>query len=241
MHQNNFTLDPSTTHIWHVDLKLTDSDFHQLKDYLNPEEQQRLQRYTHQRAQQQFLATRGRLKQLLASYTGIAPSDIQFETGQYGKPRLAGTTIDDGLVFNVSHSDAMALIVISTNCALGIDIERIHSRHNLQGMAQRCFSNQELSSWNQLTEPHKTTQFYAYWCAKEAFLKATGRGLALGMEHCVVDIEQPCFISLPKSYQTSDWQLQRVDVGNDYRAFVTGNGDSVSIINKQFHQTSSSR
>ncbi len=240
MHQNNYTLDPSTIHIWHIDLQLTDNDFHRLQDYLNPEEQQRLQRYTHQRAQQQFLATRGRLKQLLAGYTGIAPSDIQFETGQYGKPRLADTTIDDGLVFNVSHSGVMALIAISTNRALGIDIEQINTRHNLQGMAQRCFSNRELSSWNQLTEPHKTTQFYEYWCAKEAFLKATGRGLALGMEHCVVDIEQPCFISLPESYQSSDWQLQCVDVGNNYRAFVAGNGDSVSIINKQFHQTSSS-
>ncbi len=233
MRQNNFTLDPSTIHIWHVDLKLTDSEYQQLKNYLNPEEQQRLQRYTHQQAQQQFLATRGRLKQLLAGYIGIAPSDIQFETGRYGKPRLAGTTIDDGLVFNISHSGAMALIAISTNNALGIDIERINTRHNLQGMAQRCFSNQELNNWNQLTEPHKTTQFYAYWCAKEAFLKATGRGLALGMEHCVVDIEQPCFISLPESHQICDWQIQCVNVGNDYRAFVVENGDSVSIINKQ--------
>ena len=162
MHQNNYTLAPSTIHIWHIDLQLTDNDFHQLQDYLNPEEIRRLQRYTHQRAQQQFLATRGRLKQLLAGYTGIAPRDIQFETGQYGKPRLAGTTIDDGLVFNVSHSGAMALIAISTNCALGIDIERINTRHNLQGMAQRCFSNQELRSWNQLTEPHKTKAYYSF-------------------------------------------------------------------------------
>lgn len=240
MHQNNFTLAPSTIHIWHVDLQLTDNDFHQLQDNLNSEEIQRLQRYTHQRAQQQFLATRGRLKQLLAGYIGITPSEIHFETGQYGKPRLAGTTIDDGLVFNVSHSGVMALMAISTNRALGVDIERIHSRHNLQGMAQRCFSNQELSSWNQLEKYYKANQFYEYWCAKEAFLKATGRGLALGMNHCVVDVEQPCFISLPESYQTSDWQLQRIDVGNDYRAFVAGNGDTVSIINKQFHQTSSS-
>jgi len=234
LQQSNFTLDPSTIHVWHVDLKLSDSDFQQLKDYLNPEELQHLQRYTHQQAQQQFLATRGRLKQLLAGYTGIAPSDIQFELGQYGKPRLAGTSIDDGLVFNVSHSGAIALIAISTNRAMGIDIERIQSRHNLPGMAQRCFSNQELISWNQFTEPHKTTKFYAYWCAKEAFLKATGRGLALGMEYCVVDVEKPCFISLPVSYQVSDWQLHCIDVGNDYRAFVAGNGESISIINKQF-------
>ncbi len=231
--QEDFTLEPSTIHVWQVDLELMDGDYQQLKDALNPEEQQRLQRYTHQQAQQQFLATRGRLKQLLAGYLGIPPSSIKFELGEHGKPRLVGTMIDCGLVFNVSHSGAVALIAISNNRALGIDVESINSRHNLQGMAQRCFSHQEQNNWNQLAEPLKTNQFYAYWCAKEAFLKATGRGLALGMQHCVVDLDSPGFISLPESYQTSDWQLQRIDVGNDYCAFVVGSGDTVSVINKQ--------
>ncbi len=234
MQQSSFTLEPSIIHIWHVDLKLTDSEYQQLKEYLNPEELQRLQRYTHEQAQQQYLAARGRLKQLLAGYLGTVPNMIQFELGEYGKPRLAGTNIDNGLVFNVSHSGAVALIAISKNRTLGIDVEKINGRHNLQGMAQRCFSHQELNNWNQLDEPRKTTAFYTYWCAKEAFLKATGRGLALGMQHCVVDLDSPCFTSLPESYRASDWQLQRVDVGNDYQAFVAWSGETVSIINKQF-------
>ena len=234
MQPDCFTLDSSTIHVWKVDLKLTDSDYQQLKEYLDPEEHKRLQRYTHQQAQQQFLATRGRLKQLLGGYLGIPAGAIQFELGQHGKPRLGGTTIDDGLVFNVSHSGALALIAISKNRALGIDVEKINSRHNLQGMAQRCFSKQELSRWNQLTEPRKTNQFYDYWCAKEALLKATGRGLALGMQQCVVDLDRSVFINLPESYRTSEWQLQRVEVGDDYRAFVAGNSEFLSIINKQF-------
>ncbi|MEE9344862.1 MAG: 4'-phosphopantetheinyl transferase superfamily protein [Methylococcales bacterium] len=232
--QQNLILDPSAIHVWHVNLKLANNDYQQLKTYLNPEEQQRLQRYTHQPAQQQFLAARGRLKQLLAGYLGTTPGSIQFELGQYRKPRLAGTTIDNGLVFNLSHSGTVALIAISKNRALGVDVERIDSKHNLQGMAQRCFSDQELRRWSQSEEPGKTIKFYDYWCAKEAFLKATGRGLALGMQHCVIDLNQPCYLSLPKSYQTSDWQLHRIDVGKDYRAFVAGNGDSVTIISRHY-------
>lgn len=233
--QQGFTLDPSAIHVWHVNLQLTDSEYQQLKTVLNPEEQQRLQRYTHQPAQQQFLAARGRLKQLLAGYLGTEPGCIQFELGQYSKPRLAGTTLDNGLVFNLSHSGTVALIAISKNRALGIDVEKINTKHNLQGMAQRCFSNQELNSWNQSADSDKTTEFYEYWCAKEAFLKATGRGLALGMQHCVIDLDQPCYISLPEAYQTSDWQLHRIDVGNDYRAFVAGNGGEVNIINRDYY------
>ncbi len=229
MQPDSYTLDPSTIHIWQVNLNLPDSDYQQLKNYLNPEEQERLQRYTHQPSQQQFLTARGRLKQLLARYLGTAPSSIRFELGQFGKPRLAGTKINDGLVFNVSHSGAVVLIAISKNRVLGIDVEKINTRYNLQAIAKRCFSNQELNTWNQLAEPHKTNQFYAYWCAKEAFLKATGRGLALGMQHCVVDLDRSRFISLPEAYQASDWQLQCLDVGNDYQAFVTGKGRNISI------------
>jgi hypothetical protein len=46
--------------------------------------------------------------------------------------------------------------------------------------------------------------------------------------------DSPCFTRLPELYRTCDWQLQRVDVGNDYRAFVAWSGETVSIINKQF-------
>ena len=56
------------------------------------------------------------------------------------------------------------------------------------------------------------------------------------MQHCVVDLDTPSYISLPESYRASDWQLQRIDVGNDYRAFVVGSGDTISVINKQFKE-----
>jgi 4'-phosphopantetheinyl transferase len=101
-------------------------------------------------------------------------------------------------------------------------------------MAQRCFSVQELKHWQQLTEPDKTNTFYRYWCAKEAFLKASGRGLALGMQHCIINLNQACFVKLPEAYLSSGWQLDDIDVGNNYRAYVANSGNSVSIINKQF-------
>jgi len=50
----------------------------------------------------------------------------------------------------------------------------------------------------------------------------------------VLWIDAPGFISLPELYRACDWQLQRIDVGNDYRAFVVGSGDTVCVINKQF-------
>jgi phosphopantetheinyl transferase len=39
----------------------------------------------------------------------------------------------------------VALIAINKNCVLGIDVEKINGRHNVQGMVQRYISYQELN------------------------------------------------------------------------------------------------
>ncbi len=227
-----FSITSATIHVWQLDLDLTDSQYQQFALCLNPEELARADKFTHNQAQQQFIAARGQLKQILAGYLHLAPETILFETGEYGKPRLAGTAIDRGLVFNLSHSGLSALVAVSIDRALGIDIEQINDRHNLQALAKRCFSQHELNTWEKLPANDKTTGFYAYWCAKEAFLKATGRGLALGMERCVVDIDQSCYSSLPEPYLPMDWHLHCIDAGFGYQAYVTGNGDSVEFLTR---------
>ncbi len=226
------SLGSSTIHVWQLNLELEDSHNLRLKNYLVAEEIERAQRYTHLKAQQQFIAARGQLKQILASYLKKTPKSIQFEIGQYGKPRLAGTYPDQGLVFNLSHSACAGLVAISLDSALGVDIERINSKHNLAGMAQRCFSEDEYHRWEQSEETVKTAQFYDYWCAKEAFLKASGRGLALGLERCVIELTQIRFISLPEPYQADQWQLWRMDVDNGYRAYVARNKIPGVVINQ---------
>lgn len=226
---SSFRLKKSAIHVWPLCLDVSEKEYQQLKQFLNSEEQSRAQRYKHKKAQQQFISARGQLKYILASYLQTTPGSIRFDIGQYGKPRLAGSEIDCGLVFNLSHCGSVALVAIAQDCALGVDIEHVNSRHNLESMALRCFSDEELSVWQQLPDEQKIAGFYDYWCAKEAFLKACGRGLALGMERCQVNFDQCCFTRLPEKYLITDWQLFRIDVGGDYRAFVVGNGNSETL------------
>lgn len=232
--QDVFNIDSSTIDIWRLEINVSDHQYLKFKQHLNCEEVERANRYRHHKAQQQFVAARGQLRQLLAGYLDVNPQSIQFEIGEHGKPRLAGTDIDRELVFNLSHSGSLALVAIGVDRALGVDIELINNRHNLDGLAQRCFSIEERQCWEQYSGSDKTAKFFDYWCAKEAFLKASGRGLAMGMENCIVDLIKPCFAKLPEHHEAADWQLFQIDINSDYCAFVTTNGKPVTITYKKF-------
>jgi len=54
--------------------------------------------------------------------------------------------------------------------------------------------------------------FYQLWVRKEAFVKAIGRGIAVGLDQCAINPEQQTeFLSIPAEYGVAnDWKI--VDV-----------------------------
>lgn len=98
---------------------------------------------------------------------------------------------------NLSHSHGMAGIVLSDERA-GIDIEQI--RQSDIKVAERFFCPDEC----RFVYENGDTGFFRIWTLKEAFMKATGKGLALGLESfCVCPTEQGVMIS--QHYDDSLW------------------------------------
>ena len=61
----------------------------------------------------------------------------------------------------------------------------------------------------------KNQAFYRFWTRKEAFVKATGHGIALGLNQCVINPENPTeFLSVPDNCgQASEWRVQDIVLG----------------------------
>jgi len=135
---------------------------------------------------------------------------LQFDIGEYGKPRL----ISDSLHFNLSHTDDHLLIAVGNVPDIGIDVERVNQRSNLAAIVQRILSKDELHQWRQLSPDQQLDAFYRLWTKKEAFVKAVGRGIALGMELCELEVEQGGqLIAIPSAYGVvSDWQVTELAV-----------------------------
>jgi len=109
--------------------------------------------------------------QILASYLEIEPRALEYATLPDGKPILA----DRALEFNLSHSGELALVAVSRELPVGVDLEHPRSFRNQAGMARRICTMRELEH---LTQTRDEDELLRLWVRKEAVVKATGEGLA---------------------------------------------------------------
>lgn len=215
-------------HIYRLNLSETsDEHYSQALRLLDSEEGVRAGRYRHESSKRSFVQVRSALRILLGHYLGQSPESIRFELGEKGKPRLAGTEPNQGLVFNVSHSGDFGLIALALDTELGVDVERIRAMTYMDGMAERCFADCELAWWKALPEGQQQAAFYEFWSCKEAFVKATGEGITLGLDACVVDLSgPPRLVAVPVNCgKAHDWRLAKVEVGAGHSAVVCHRGD----------------
>ena len=154
-----------------------------LRQTLEPSEVARAERFATAELQARFVASRGLLRRLLGQATGAAPGALRFRYGHQGKPELepAGAPGGDPAVtFNVSHSQGLALYALARGVALGVDLEAVRGRRSDE-VADRFFHPDESAWLRTLPDGERREAFYAIWCAKEAFIKATGNGLSQGL------------------------------------------------------------
>lgn len=148
-----------------------------LEQLLAVDERARAGRFHFERDRRRFIAARGQLRTILGRYVGVDPRALVFSYGLRGKPFLARfETI--GLKFNLSHSGELALIAVTQDRDIGVDLEEIHSLGDAEQIAERFFSARENAVLCTLPKADRLEAFFHCWTLKEAYLKATGNGLA---------------------------------------------------------------
>jgi 4'-phosphopantetheinyl transferase len=160
---------PGQVEVWTVDLGLPPERVARLGSVLSEDELLRAAGFKVEHGRRAFVVTRGALRTILGRYLSADPIALRFATGTAGKPRLDPSS---SLKFNVSHSGEMALVAVTREADVGVDIEQIKARVRQEGVAQRVFTVAEREAIE------SEEDFYRHWVAKEAFVKATGRGIA---------------------------------------------------------------
>lgn len=149
------------------------------------------------------------LLHVLAAYLDCAESAVVLESEEHGRPRLAAGAAHP-LDFNWSHSGGDALIAIGRGVRLGVDVERLRPRPRLLEIARRYFGELEFSLLEQLPESDRLPAFLGIWTAKEAVLKALGRGIAFGLDRVGIAMTAggtPTLRHLAES-DVGTWQLR---------------------------------
>ncbi|MFU8788483.1 MAG: 4'-phosphopantetheinyl transferase family protein [Methylobacter sp.] len=205
-------MNADTIELWHHTIAIDDADYPRYWHSLDAVEQGHAAKMGTDALRKRYVIVHGRLRRVLADILNEPPEKIRLAKAEHGKPYVADTP---ELAFNLSHSADVMIIAVGKNCHLGVDIEQCKSRISLDGLVGRCFGEAEIAYWQQLPDAEKTRQFYRFWTRKEAFVKATGRGIALGLERCVVNPRNPAeFLSVPDEYAPAA-QWHTVDISPD--------------------------
>jgi 4'-phosphopantetheinyl transferase len=170
----------SAAEIWVVDLRASDQSLEAANGVLNQDELERARRFRFPADKRRFVMARATAREILGRYLKTAPQSLVFEYGEYGKPQLLKPSVD--LRFNTSRSGEKALIACTMGREIGVDIEWIHRDIEIDDLAQRFFTAAENIQLQKFPPPQRHHAFLRCWTCKEAFVKAVGKGLSLGLD-----------------------------------------------------------
>ena len=212
-------------HIWRINLNSDELQLQFYRETLSSDEIARAERFYFPEHRQRFMAGRGTLRAILGQYLDIAPKQVEFEYQPRGKPLLAAKFADKGLLFNLSHSQDLALLGISYQHQIGVDLEYIRTMSDLEGLAKRFFSAREYEYLRLLSPAQQQQIFFRYWTCKEAYLKATGDGL-VQLEEIEIDLtpNQPS-----KLLVSGDWSLSELTPADNFAAAVVVAGSNIHL------------
>jgi 4'-phosphopantetheinyl transferase len=171
---------PNEVHVWRARLDLPWS--WTFDEALSWEDRTRADRFRFESDRRKFCVARASLRLILGRYLKTKPNCLQIETGEYGKPYFADPKTSQGLRFNLSHSNELALIAVARDREVGVDVEYVRPNFVTDEVAGHFFSTAEVEGLRALPFAQKTESFFKCWTRKEAYIKARGEGL-----HCALD------------------------------------------------------
>jgi 4'-phosphopantetheinyl transferase len=181
-------LEQARVHVWTFSLEGTPSVLEQCRQYLSPAERERADRFVFPRHRVHHTVAHGIMRHLLGAYCDASPGSLEFDVSEAGKPRLRARGSRAGAVhFNLTHSEDRAILGVSDGRELGVDLEKIRSDVETLAISRHYFFGSERESIENSPPVMRDDQFFRYWVAKEAVLKAQGIGLGFPLDRFRVD------------------------------------------------------
>src|SRR6059058_2243518 len=112
---------PNEVHVWRARLDVPWS--WTFDEALTLDDRARADRFRFESDRRRFCVARASLRLILGRYLKSKPGRLQIELGEFGKPYFVDAKATQGLRFNLSHSNELALMAISRDREVGVDVE----------------------------------------------------------------------------------------------------------------------
>jgi 4'-phosphopantetheinyl transferase len=214
--------------LWRVNLEAIAAEESRWQRVLSSDETERASRFHFPRDRQRFVASRGLLRTILATYLAIEPTGVSLSYSKKEKPFLGPAHEGSAVTFNVSHSGGIALLAFSRGRDIGVDVEQVREDFDVGAIARRFFSAHELDQLAALPNEKKFEAFFRCWTRKEAYIKATGEGLSFPLHQFDVSVapghSDALLSTRPHNSEAALWSLREIPAGAGYVAALCVRG-----------------
>jgi 4'-phosphopantetheinyl transferase len=207
---------PGEVHVWKAHWQKR-SD-HPWDSLLSEQELKRAARFGTEALRQKYEFHHGVKRVILGCYLGIPPFGLPIGKKENGKPILLNE--HSWLHYNMSHSDDYMVMAVSKDVEVGVDIEKERTNRNVQALAERFFHPQEVQYLDDCWEhTDKVREFHKIWVRKEAFVKAHGAGLGLGLHRFAVNVTDKRVIDdglkVWEDGDSAQWQVREIHIDRE--------------------------
>jgi 4'-phosphopantetheinyl transferase len=225
----DLTLQPGQADIWRLSLDLEPDAVKGFESTLSADETERAAKFKFPADRNRYVVAHGFLRKALSRYLGGEPSHFDFSVNSHGKPALKGHELE----FNLTHSADFALVALTKSHKIGVDVERIRSGISAHVIARQYFSKVEVAELEKIPLELRERAFFVGWTRKEAYIKAQGMGLSLGLDSFDVSItpDQPAILrdTRPNPEEAARWTLLSFPVDPRYEAALAVDGKDIEF------------
>ena len=204
--------------LWWCALHATPWQLQSFARVLSAGEHARAARFGNALLRDRYVIGRAALRTVLAAVLGVTPERVPIVRGTRGRPQLdRAATLD----FNVSHTGDVALIGVTREGRIGVDIERGDRTINVAGIARKFLTPAERDRLAALDSDAARRDVLRLWTCKEAMSKATGDALSAPFAAIDVDLRDgQALHDGPGKYRPACWMLHAAPMPGDYLATI---------------------
>jgi 4'-phosphopantetheinyl transferase len=215
---------PLDVHVWvRPTAAMDDGAVGQALAVLSADERERCGRFRFARDRRDFAAAHALLRTVLSERAGRSgggrtPSDWRFETVANGKPVLAADT-PAPVAFNLTHTRGCVAVALTGGPPVGVDVEALDRKPAIEGLAHRYFGPSEIAWLTGAAGDERRERFFLLWTLKEAYLKATGEGIARSLHAIRFDLSPVGAVdrfTAPPGVDASDWAFNTTQAAPGY-------------------------
>jgi 4'-phosphopantetheinyl transferase len=164
----------SLAFVWCVPLECTASIERELSTLLGPVEAARAARFAGRDDRRRYVVSHGALRLILSRFTGRDSHGIDIANDARGMPYVRSS----GPHFSLSRGGSVALVAVTTEGPIGVDVERVRPDLELDTFARPLVPRPDVSRIDALAPEKRNRAWFQAWTRLEAVAKASGKGLS---------------------------------------------------------------